>query len=490
MLLPLFLATTLAAVNKDRVSSLPGFEGDLPSAHYSGYIDVGATSGEPGSIHYWLIEAEEDPANAPTVYWTNGGPGSSGISVGLLTISGQVSTNERSFAEAGEDGLKLFYNPYGWSRRANMVFVSQPKGVGYSYCANASNAAECRNDDLTAAEDAIDFFEGFFAAYPELAKNDFYLASESYGGVYLPLFMKQIKDRTAAGEPPLFNFKGALIGNGAWGSDSAPLSQSPEWKAKLFFGASMIDEVLFDEIVVACSPWTPAAVGAAECRRALALMNDRTGSYNTYNIYDTCVGPYGDGSGGSTFAAVQEAMAATAVITESCTDASPHPQLTGGAVTASGRRLAALNDYACGSQEAAEAWLGQANVKAALHVADSVGQIYTKSPAAGDLRELYKELIGWTRILIFSGDTDACIPAVGTLAWTRELGYAVRDEWHPWTAAVKEGGALQRAGYAINYETATDFSVVTVQGAGHEVSRYKRGFGLALFERFLDGEPF
>ena len=93
--------------------------------------------------------------------------------------------------------------------------------------------------------------------------------------------------------------------------------------------------------------------------------------------------------------------------------------------------------------------------------------------------------------MIFSGDTDACIPTVGTLSWTRELGYAVRDEWHPWTAAATEGGAHQRAGYAINYETgSTDFSVVTVQGAGHEVSRYKPGFGLALLEQFLDGKPF
>ena len=114
--------------------------------------------------------------------------------------------------------------------------------------------------------------------------------------------MKQIKDRSEAllgaasssssssssSPPPLnFNFKGAMIGNGAWGSDSAPLSQSPEWKAKLFFGASMIDEVLYDELVKACSPWTPAAVGEAECKRNLSLMDDRTGNYNTYNIYDT-----------------------------------------------------------------------------------------------------------------------------------------------------------------------------------------------------------
>eukprot|EP00958_Prasinococcus_capsulatus_P008145 scaffold771_cov387-Prasinococcus_capsulatus_cf.AAC.17 len=41
-------------------------------------------AGAKGYIHYWLIESENDPANDPIVYWTNGGPGGSGISTGRL----------------------------------------------------------------------------------------------------------------------------------------------------------------------------------------------------------------------------------------------------------------------------------------------------------------------------------------------------------------------------------------------------------------------
>ena len=69
---------------------------------------------------------------------------------------------------------KLQYNPYGWSKVANTVFVSQPKGVGFSYCDDASKTSECVNNDLTAAEDAYDFFVAFFNAYPHLKKNDFF----------------------------------------------------------------------------------------------------------------------------------------------------------------------------------------------------------------------------------------------------------------------------------------------------------------------------
>ena len=95
------------------MTSLPGYDGELPSKHYSGYLPVGKTSGVPGYIHYWYIESESDPTNDPLVYWTNGGPGGSGINAGLLTEMGQMHVNDASFPEDGDNstGLKVFYNP-------------------------------------------------------------------------------------------------------------------------------------------------------------------------------------------------------------------------------------------------------------------------------------------------------------------------------------------------------------------------------------------
>ena len=48
----------LAVVTADKVTSLPGFAGALPSDHYSGYLPVGELSGSKGHLHYWLIESE------------------------------------------------------------------------------------------------------------------------------------------------------------------------------------------------------------------------------------------------------------------------------------------------------------------------------------------------------------------------------------------------------------------------------------------------
>ncbi len=57
------------SIEADRVTSLPGFVGTLPSTHYSGYLPVGKLSGTAGHLHYWLIESENDPANDPIVLW-------------------------------------------------------------------------------------------------------------------------------------------------------------------------------------------------------------------------------------------------------------------------------------------------------------------------------------------------------------------------------------------------------------------------------------
>jgi len=51
-----------AAVAADRVTSLPGWAGALPSRHYSGYLPV---RGGQAFMHYYLQLSEGDPAADP-----------------------------------------------------------------------------------------------------------------------------------------------------------------------------------------------------------------------------------------------------------------------------------------------------------------------------------------------------------------------------------------------------------------------------------------
>ena len=92
-------------------------------------------------------------------------------------------------------------------------------------------------------------------------------------------------------------------------------------------------------------------------------------------------------------------------------------------------------------------------------------------------------------MLTCSGDTDACVPTCGTEEWVRELGFGVAEPWRPWLSPLTCGGPMQRAGYAISYDT-NNFTFATVQGAGHMIPTYKPYFALTMFTKFLRNEAF
>ena len=73
---------------KDKVSSLPRSDNlEVKNFGFSGYLDIDGS--EPGSkhMHYWFFESANDPANDPVAFWTNGGPGCSGM-LGALSEQG------------------------------------------------------------------------------------------------------------------------------------------------------------------------------------------------------------------------------------------------------------------------------------------------------------------------------------------------------------------------------------------------------------------
>lgn len=146
----------------------------------------------------------------------------------------------------------------------------------------------------------------------------------------------------------------------------------------------------------------------------------------------------------------------------------------------------ALNDYTCGAETAMDAWLSNEEVVAALHVkANTPGMQYKKT--ATTLLPLYKNLIEKHQILIYSGDTDGCVPYVGTEKWTRGLNFTVVDDWHQWLAKPDQVHALHKAGYAVTFDK---FQFITINGAGHMVPQFQPGFSLSMFKKFLANEKF
>ena len=67
------------AAQADEVTSLPGWDGALPSKQYSGYLPVGDGTRH---LHYYYTESEAKPTTDSITLWLNGGPGASSIAYG------------------------------------------------------------------------------------------------------------------------------------------------------------------------------------------------------------------------------------------------------------------------------------------------------------------------------------------------------------------------------------------------------------------------
>ncbi|PWN23735.1 alpha/beta-hydrolase [Microstroma glucosiphilum] len=183
---------------------------------WTGYIDL--IDGK--SLFFYFFESRSSPEEDPLVFWTNGGPGASSA-FGLFMEHGpcRVSSPER---QEGPPINGTTHFDYSWNTRANMIYVEQPAGVGYSYV----RFGEGTWDAEQAGRDIYSFFRIFFSAFEQFRSNDFYLAGESYGGRYIPRFAAEMVDQDAAllaaakkaGKEPeagtIMDLKGILIGNG------------------------------------------------------------------------------------------------------------------------------------------------------------------------------------------------------------------------------------------------------------------------------------
>lgn len=178
--------------HKLRAKATPGDLGVDDVKQYTGYLDI---ADENKHFFYWFFESRNDPKNDPTILWLNGGPGCSSMT-GLFFELGPSSI--------GPD-LKPVRNPFSWNSNANVIFLDQPIGVGYSY-----SEGESVSNTIAAGKDVYAFLELFFKQFPEYNNGKFHIAGESYAGHYIPVFSTEILSH----EDRSFNLTSVLIGNG------------------------------------------------------------------------------------------------------------------------------------------------------------------------------------------------------------------------------------------------------------------------------------
>ncbi|KAL1879889.1 hypothetical protein VTK73DRAFT_6701 [Phialemonium thermophilum] len=166
---------------------------------HAGHIEI--TPEHNGNMFFWHFQNKHIANKQRTVIWLNGGPGCSSEDGALMEIGPYRLADDKT----------LVYNNGSWNEFANVLFVDNPVGTGFSYVDTDSYIHELGE----MADQFIVFLEKWFALFPEYMHDDLYIAGESYAGQHIPYIAKHILDRNRQEDDHnKWHLKGLLIGNG------------------------------------------------------------------------------------------------------------------------------------------------------------------------------------------------------------------------------------------------------------------------------------
>ncbi|GJJ10173.1 hypothetical protein Clacol_004399 [Clathrus columnatus] len=197
------------------VTSLPNAtECTMPSS-FAGNVPVNRPGIQNDTLFFWALETSPGSltnasSNEPWMVWLNGGPGSSSL-VGLFFEHGPCLI---------ADNFSLAANPFSIHHLADIFYVDQPVGTGYS---TASKKGYIPNEDQM-GEDFMGFLANLVEIFPSLKTRPFYLIGEilhvhidtkhAYEGTYIPYITKTYFGM----ENPPVQLKHFAIGDGSMGS--------------------------------------------------------------------------------------------------------------------------------------------------------------------------------------------------------------------------------------------------------------------------------
>lgn len=472
-----------AAPQGSLVTKLPGFSGKFPSNHYAGYVTL---EGKPAkNLFYYFVVSERNPSKDAVVLWLNGGPGCSSFD-GFVYEHGPFN-----FEKGKPPGSlpNLHLNPYSWSKVSSVIYLDSPAGVGLSY---SENTTDYVTGDIQTAADTHKFLLKWFGQFPEFLGNPFYIAGESYAGIYVPTLASDVVKGIKSAAKPVINFKGYMVGNGVTGSTFDENALIP-----FAHGMGLIPDSLFEEAKANCKGNYYGPV-YENCSIVLEKIDEDLDGLNIYDTLEPCYhSPLTKDTKNNTnlplsFKQLGMTDRPLAVRKRIYGRSWPfHAPVRDGLIPLwpqiMEKAALAASGVPCMDDEVATTWLNNVGVRKAIHARPEAGQwdlctghlFYSHD--AGSMIFYHKNLTtqGY-RALIYSGDHDMCVPFTGSQAWTSSLGYKILDEWRSW----KSNGQI--AGYTRGYENNLTF--LTIKGAGHTVPEYKPHEALDFYSRWLEGK--
>ena len=77
---------------------------------------------EDSDMFYWLMPSRRSESEDPLVIWLTGGPG----------CASELATFYENGPTWIKDDMSFEHNEYSWNEHANVLYVDNPIGVGYS----------------------------------------------------------------------------------------------------------------------------------------------------------------------------------------------------------------------------------------------------------------------------------------------------------------------------------------------------------------------
>ncbi|CAD5227832.1 unnamed protein product [Bursaphelenchus okinawaensis] len=487
-----------ADLYQDEVVDLPGVTFDYLHRHFSGYLDTPKGS----KLHYWFFESQNDPAKDPLVLWLNGGPGCSSM-LGLFTEIGPFRPNP--------DGETLFENVHSWNKLANIIFLEAPKNVGFSTGTNITYS-----DDLT-AEDNLEALSEWFKRFPAYQNHEFYLAGESYGGVYIPTLARLVLKNPS--KVPA-NFAGFLIGNGIY---------SYKTNVNSFINLAvnrglvdrkvvnyLVDHCCKDQIFGFCDFFNFVHISETgkmtvrnftdavdkECAKKIVKIADtdfwHLEGYSSYNFAQDCYAKdYSTSTAQQTFLnTVLRIQDAKTNGIEALVSDGVNRHVNQGYLQ---NHLSsdAFGGFPCYAHGAIYKYLNREDVKKAIHVEgdwdmcnDYLDDVYLQQYQ--DTKEVFDEIFVFNKdlkVMLFNGDTDGVCNFLGT-EWFIEDNFQWDSESDRTQWLFQKGDFIKTyAGFQKKFQkNKVKLDLVTVAGAGHYVPTNRPGPAIQMLRNFLNGE--
>ncbi|XP_048633413.1 serine carboxypeptidase-like 13 isoform X1 [Brassica napus] len=404
LLIPVLLVLRYFADSASVVKFLPGFEGPLPFELETGYIGLGEE--EELQMFYYFIKSENNPQEDPLLIWLTGGPGCSSL-FGLVFENGPLALK---FEVYNGSLPSLVSTTYSWTKMANMIFLDQPVGSGFSY---SRTPLVDKVSDTGEVKRIHEFLQKWLSKHPQFYANPFYVAGDSYSGMIVPPVVQEISKGNYICCKPLINLQvidiyfsyflsteciyyayffikkqGYILGN--------PVTDTKlehNYLIPFAYGMALISEELYESMKKICKgSYGNVDSLNTECLKLTEIYQKCTDRLNKYHI-----------------------------LLPDCHKTSPDCHLY--------------------KYFLLEKWANNERVHKALHVnKGSIGEwrqcnydgISYKYDIQSSVPYHKNNSINGFRSLIFSGDHDMTVPFLATQAWIRSLNYSIIDDWRPW----------------------------------------------------------